>query len=133
MSCSRDCEQGGGGRKMSTACPMALRTARARHMKEIEAIDANEGDVMSRPKIRVKSPARWLKRPAALVALGFVLLFTQSGQGQAPPPLKFFTNVFITGGYGVAGINLRGIGGKNGSPANIATGTISINSSVPIN
>jgi hypothetical protein len=47
-------------------------------------------------------------------------------QTQAPDALKFFKNFFLTGDYAVAGVGLRGLGGTNGSPAGLATGTISL-------
>ncbi|OFW33376.1 MAG: hypothetical protein A3G76_00935 [Acidobacteria bacterium RIFCSPLOWO2_12_FULL_65_11] len=65
-----------------------------------------------------------LKRAAALLSLGLVLLFAQpgghaqTGDGNA---LTFFKNYFVTGDYVVGGVGLRGLG-VNG----IATGTITI-------
>jgi hypothetical protein len=57
------------------------------------------------------------------MCLGFVLLVARPGQAQ-PGNLAFFKNWFVTGGYAVGGVGLRGLGGANGSPAGIATGII---------
>ena len=56
------------------------------------------------------------------VSFAFVLLLlTQTGQGQAPEPLKFFKNYFVTGDYAVGGVGLAAQG-VNG----IAQGDIEI-------
>ena len=47
---------------------------------------------------------RQLRRWAALCSLGFVVLFTQPGQGAtATDPFTFFTNIVLTGDYIVSG------------------------------
>jgi hypothetical protein len=77
------------------------------------------------------TPRARIKRSGALVALCVGLLFAQPhGRAQTADALKFFKNFFLTGDYVVAGVGLRGLGGQSGSPAGIATGTISI-SGVP--
>src|SRR5690242_13643318 len=51
----------------------------------------------------------------ATVTLGFmfVLVFAQTGSAQNNQ-LNFGENYFVTGDYVVAGVGLRGLGGKNG-------------------
>ena len=82
---------------------------------------------MSPLKAAPTSPVRGLKTSVALLCLGFALLLAKPVQTQAPPnTLNFFNNYFLTGDYVVAGVGLRGLGGQNGSPAGIATGSITI-------
>src|SRR5690348_340460 len=53
----------------------------------------------------------------ATIALGFMLVFAfaQTGSAQnATNQLQFGENYFVTGDYVVAGVGLRGLGGKNG-------------------
>src|SRR5690348_11472292 len=57
------------------------------------------------------------RHTGATIALGFMLVFAfvQTGSAQnATPPLNFGENYFVTGDYVVAGVGLRGFGGKNG-------------------
>jgi len=67
---------------------------------------------MSRTASGSTYAAGLLRRSAAPFALGFVMLFAQSGgHAQAADPLTFFKNYFITGDYVVGGVGLRGLGG----------------------
>ena len=51
----------------------------------------------------------------ATVALGFVLVFVFAQTGSAQNnQLNFGENYFVSGDYVVAGVGLRGLGGKNG-------------------
>ena len=82
---------------------------------------------MSPVKVGSTSPVRGLRTSVALLCLGIALLLTQPVQTQAPSnALNFFNNYFLTGDYVVAGVGLRGLGGVNGSPAGIATSSITI-------
>src|SRR5947208_6517239 len=68
--------------------------------------------MMSRTASGSTYAAGLLRRSAAPFALGFVMLFAQSGgHAQAADPLTFFKNYFITGDYVVGGVGLRGLGG----------------------
>src|SRR5438046_10421543 len=68
--------------------------------------------MMSRTASGSAYAAGLLRRSAAPFALGFVMLFAQSGgHAQAADPLTFFKNYFITGDYVVGGVGLRGSGG----------------------
>lgn len=86
---------------------------------------------MSRVKFGITRSVGSLKRPAAFLFVGLVLLFfaQPTGHAQVPrPPLKFFKNFFLPGGdYVVGGIGLRGQGDPD---TGFATGMISI-SGVP--
>src|SRR5437870_8975122 len=84
--------------------------------------------MMSRTASGSTYAAGLLRRSAAPFALGFVMLFAQSGgHAQAADALNFFKNYFITGDYVVGGVGLRGTG-VNG----FATGTINMtNAAVP--
>jgi Bacterial Ig domain len=73
-----------------------------------------------------------MKRAVLVAIVGAFLL--QLPHGGVPvsaqaggDALKFFKNYFVTGDYVVAGVGLRGLGGQNGSPAGIATGTLTVN------
>jgi hypothetical protein len=59
-----------------------------------------------------------LRTWAALCSLGFVLLFTQTGQGAATTdPFTFFPNIVLTGNCVVGGVDLApGSGGEALSP-----------------
>src|SRR4029450_1959399 len=90
----------------------------------VKAIDANEGDVMSRPTIGI---AGWKKRTLkrlSLVAIAGALILPALVGAQTPPPqatgISFFKNYTITGDYQVAGVNLRG----TGDSTDMATGII---------
>src|SRR5579862_4661583 len=65
------------------------------------------------------------RKMGATIALGFVLVFAfaQTGSAQnATPPLNFGENYFVSGDYVVAGVGLRGLGGKTG----LATGKLTM-------
>src|SRR6476660_9257912 len=87
-----------------------------------------ERKTMSRATMNKTPACGWSVRRAALCSLGFALLFTQPGQGQALNAPKFFTNYFLTGDYVVAGVGFKGTGGPNG----FSTRTINL-SGVPAN
>src|SRR5262245_31466030 len=63
----------------------------------------------------------WVRRSAALVFLGLMLLFAQpDGHASAQGSLKFFKNYFGSIDYAVGGVGLRGAGDTSG----YATGII---------
>ncbi|HEY6902828.1 MAG TPA: hypothetical protein VI216_00870, partial [Candidatus Acidoferrales bacterium] len=64
------------------------------------------------------------RKMGATVALGFALVFAfaQTGSAQdATNQLQFGENYFVTGDYVVAGVGLRGLGGKSGYATNKLT------------
>jgi hypothetical protein len=71
---------------------------------------------------------RYLRAVSLFCVTASLLVMQPRVQTQPPDALKFFKNFFLTGDYVVAGVGLRGLGGMNGSPAGLATGTISLTS-----
>jgi len=74
----------------------------------------------------VSHESAWVRVIAVVCVTVSLLVMGPKAQTQAPDALKFFKNFFLTGDYVVGGVGLRGLGGQNGSPPGIATGTISI-------
>ena len=66
--------------------------------------------VVSETAARLRAPAALSRtRSAVLLALAFILLTTEAGQGRAPAaPLNFFKNYFVTGDYRVYGVPIKG-------------------------
>src|SRR6266849_1613668 len=100
-------------------------------MRSNKAMDANDGDIMVRPTSgaapgpRTSAALRTVRRRAALLSLGLVALFAQTGaHAQIPDavPLPFSRGYLITGGYVVGGVNLAPTSGGGG----FLTGTINM-------
>ena len=76
---------------------------------------------MPATKMDVTLAMGWLARRAVLLALGFVVLFTQSAQGQGANAPTVRDTYVLTGDYVAFGVPLKGTG-QNG----LATGAIVI-------